>query len=110
MGQIGKRHAQRDAPFEKGSILARARRGQFFGVGICSERMREAGGKEHDFRRFIARIVRAVAEMHTRRLELSRHAIDGRADGFARGGRARCAATSAPAAGSPAAGFSGCVG
>jgi hypothetical protein len=72
--------------------------------------MREAGGKEHDFRCFIARIVRAVAEIHARRLELSRDAIDGRADGFAWDGRAMRAAAGVPAAGVPAAGFSGCVG
>jgi hypothetical protein len=72
--------------------------------------MRESGGEEHDFRCFIACIVRAVAEIHARRLELARDAIDGRADRFACDGCAARAAAGVPATGAPAAGFSGCVG
>ena len=42
----------------------------------------DTGGEEHQLRRFIARVVGAVPEVHAGPSEHARAACDGRADGF----------------------------
>jgi len=100
MCEISKGYALCDPPFEQSVDPCAAQRGQTFGIGGGAQRMLEACGKEHDFRCLVARIVGAVPEMHSRRLQPACDALDGGPGRF----RRNCGAARAPA------GFSGCVG
>ena len=94
MREIWQRYAFGDTPLEQIIDPRRPARVQLFRIGAGAPIVLEAGGKEHQFGGLIARIVGAVTEMHARRFERPRNAIDGGAHGFTGGSD----------------GFSGCVG
>ena len=98
--RYAKRDAFRDAPLEERVDERDPARRQRLGIRTRTQFMVEAGGEKHEFRRLVARIVGAMAEMHARAAQDARTTIEGLAHRFPRNGRSPCCC----------AGFSGCVG